>query len=498
MEIWRGQGAYPPGYSFCYSGTLPNKLVIPGPEIREMGRATLDLVAEYYDTLPSRAVLRPTTSAHLRQQLDEPAPSAGVPFADLLDTVRDVVAPYSRHAAHPRCFGYVSSPGTPVAAMGSMIAAAYTINVTCWRSGTAAAEMELVCIRWIKEMLGYPADGAGLLVSGGSMANFAGIAAARSAKAPGDVVRDGMGGTRMRLYMSEEAHFSNRKAAAMLGIGQANVRSVKTDANLHMDLADLDRQVREDRDAGHLPFCVVASLGTAGTGAVDPLGPIADFAQAHNLWLHVDGAYGGFSALAPSARDFFRRIGDADSVALDPHKWLYLPVGCGCVLYRDPAAARAAFSENAEYTRVVGLTGDETFAFWDYGPELSRPFRALDLWLLLKTAGTEAIAEAIENNIACAKYFADLVRATDDFEMLAPVDLSIFCFRYRPRGFAGDLDALNERILVSVQRGGSSYLSNARVRGAFALRGCVLNYRTTKGDMEILLEDVRRAARSFE
>jgi glutamate/tyrosine decarboxylase-like PLP-dependent enzyme len=477
---------------------VPNQLVIPGPEIREMGCAALDLVTEYYDTLAERAVLRPTTSANLRRQLDEPAPTTGVPFADLLDTVRDVVAQYSRHAAHPRCFGYVSSPGTPVAAMGSMIAAALTINVTCWRSGTAAAEMELVCIRWIKEMLGYPADGAGLLVSGGSMANFAGIAAARSAKAPGNVVRDGMSGARMRLYMSEEAHFSNRKAAAMLGIGQANVRSVRTDANLHMDLADLDRQVREDRAAGHLPFCVVASLGTAGTGAVDPIGAIADFAHAHNLWLHVDGAYGGFAAMAPSARDFFRRIGDADSVALDPHKWLYLPVGCGCVLYRDPATARAAFAENAEYTRVVGLEGDEAFAFWDYGPELSRRFRALDLWLFVKTAGTEAIAEAIENNIACAKYFADLVRATDDFEMLAPVDLSIFCFRYRPRGFAGDLDALNERILVAVQRGGGSYLSNARVRGAFALRGCVLNYRTTKRDMEILLEDVRNAVRAVE
>jgi glutamate/tyrosine decarboxylase-like PLP-dependent enzyme len=463
-----------------------------------MGRAALDLVAEYYDSLATRAVFRPTTSAHLRQRLDEPAPAAGVPFADLLDTVREVVEPYSRHAGHPRCFGYVSSPGSPVAAMGSMIAAAYTINVTCWRSGTAAVEMELMCIRWIQEMLGYPAGGAGLLVSGGSMANFAGIAAARSAKAPGNVVRDGMGGTCMRLYVSEEAHFSNRKAAAMLGIGADNVCAVKTDANLHMDLADLDRQVRQDREAGHLPFCVVASLGTAGTGAVDPLGDIADFAQAHNLWLHVDGAYGGFSAMAPSAHAFFRRIGEADSVALDPHKWLYLPVGCGCVLYRDPAAARAAFSENAEYTRVVGLEGDEAFAFWDYGPELSRSFRALDLWLLLKSAGTQAIGEAIENNIACAKYFAELVRGTDDFEMLAPVDLSIFCFRYRPRGFSGDLDALNERIMLAVQRGGSSYVSNARVRGAFALRGCVLNYRTTKRDMEILLEDVRTAVRAVQ
>jgi glutamate/tyrosine decarboxylase-like PLP-dependent enzyme len=458
-----------------------------------MGRAALDLVAEYYDTLALRAVVRPTTSAQLRRRLDEPAPAEGRPFPELLDTVREVVQEFSRHNGHPRFFGYVSSPGLPAAAMGSMIAAAFNINVTCWRSGPAATEMELLSIRWLKEMVGYPAGGAGLLVSGGSMANFAGIAAARSAKAPGNVVRDGMGNARMRLYASEEAHFSIRKAAAMLGIGANNVRSVKTGPDLRMDVADLERLVREDRAAGHLPFCVVASAGTAGTGAVDPIGAIAGVARAYDLWLHVDGAYGGFAALAPSARGFFERIGDADSVALDPHKWLYLPVGCGCVLYRDAASARAAFSENAEYTRVVGLEDDEAFAFWDYGPELSRPFRALDLWLLLNSAGTRAIGEAIEENIACAKYFAELVGATDDFEMLAPVDLSIFCFRYRPRGFTGDLDALNERIMLEVQRGGSSYLSNTRVRGMFALRGCVLNYRTTRRDMETLLEDVRRA-----
>src|ERR1035438_4801572 len=225
--------------------------------------------------------MRPTTSAGLRQRLDEPAPSTGLPFTDLLGTVRDVVEEFSRHNGHPRFFGYVSSPGAPVAAMGSMIAAALNINVTCWRSGPAATEMELLCIRWIQEMLGYPMDGAGLLVSGGSMANFAGIAAARSAKAPGNVVRDGMGGARMCLYASAAAHFSIRKAAAMLGIGAANLRSVKTDGDLRMDLADLDRLVRQDRDAGHLPFCVVASAGTAGTGAVDPIGEIADLAHTH-------------------------------------------------------------------------------------------------------------------------------------------------------------------------------------------------------------------------
>src|ERR1035437_8185796 len=306
-------------------------------------------------------------------------------------------------------------------------------------------------------MLGYPADGMGLLVSGGSMANFAGIAAARSAKAPGNVVRDGMGGTCMRLYVSEETHFSNRKAAAMLGIGADNVRAVKTDANLHMDLADLDRQVRQDREAGHLPFCVVASLGTAGTGAVDPIGAIADFAHANNLWLHVDGAYGGFSAMAPSARAFFRRIGEADSVALDPHKWLYLPVGCGCVLYKDPATARAAFAHDADYARPIGLANDEAFAFWDYGPELSRPFRALDLWLVIRSVGLNGLSSAIEANIACAKHLERLVRASDDFEMLAPVELSVFCFRHKPKNFAGDLNNWNEQVMLEVQRGGSSY-----------------------------------------
>lgn len=475
---------------------MPDNLAIPADQIREMGRAALDLIANYYDTLAGRAILHPTTSGDLRVRLDEPAPAGATPFPELLGTLRGVVEEYSRHNAHPRFFGYVSSPGNPVNTIGSMIAAALNINVTCWRSGPAAAEMELLTIRWLKEMLGFPQTGAGLLVSGGSMANFAGIAAARSAKAPHDVVSEGMhaSAARMRLYASSEAHFSIRKAAALLGIGTANVRVVRTDACLRMDVQHLAELVCEDRAAGHLPFCVVASAGTAGTGAIDPIGPIADFARAHDLWLHVDGAYGGIAALAPSAREALARIGDADSLSLDPHKWLYLPVGCGCVLYRDPAAARAAFSENADYTRVIGLVDDETFAFWDYGPELSRPFRALDLWLLVKSVGTTALSAAIEENIACARYFSELVNASEDFEMLAPVDLSIFCFRYRPKNFAGDLDKLNENLMVALQRGGSSYVSNAKVHGKFALRGCVLNYRTTRRDMERLLEDLRELA----
>jgi glutamate/tyrosine decarboxylase-like PLP-dependent enzyme len=238
---------------------------------------------------------------------------------------------------------------------------------------------------------------------------------------------------------------------------------------------------------------VVANAGATATGAFDPIAEMAELARRYGLWLHVDAAYGGFAALAPSARHLFDGIAEADSVALDPHKWLYLPVGCGSVLYKDPATARAAFAHAAEYTRVLGMERDEAFAFWDYGPELSRPFRALEVWMQIKFAGARRLGEAIEKDMACARYFEELIRATADFEMLAPVELSVFCFRYAPRGFAGDLDALNERALVALQRAGGSYLSNARVRGRFALRGCALNYRTTRPDMERLLEDVRRA-----
>ncbi len=474
---------------------MSDKLAIPAEDFPSLARAATDFVTEYYQSLSSRPVLVPTTAEALRKTLDEPLPEGGADLPELIGTVGDVIARYNRHSAHPRFFGYISSPGAPVTAISQMIAAAMNINVTCWRSAPSGTEIEHTVIRWMKEILGYPAGGAGLLVSGGSMANFAALAAARSAKAPGNVRRDGlMGLPRMCAYISEEGHFAFAKAAGMMGLGEANVRQIATGSRLRIDMADLARRVAEDRAAGFLPFCVVANAGTTATGSFDPIGEVADFAQREGLWLHVDAAYGGFAALAPSARHLFERLGEADSVALDPHKWLYGPMGCGCVLYKDPAAAREAFSHDADFTRRIGLVRDEAFAFWDYGPELSRPFRALDLWMLIKYVGSARLAEAIEGNIACAKYLARLVEASGDFEMLAPVELSIFCFRYRPRGFAGDLNALNERILVALQRAGGSYVSNATIRGQFALRGCVLNYRTTERDMEILLDDVRQAA----
>ena len=305
----------------------------------------------------------------------------------------------------------------------------------------------------------------------------------------------------MRVYISEETHHSVAKAAALLGIGRDNVRVVRVNEHFKIRIDDLVVKITEDLKAGHLPFCVIANAGTVMTGAVDPLAEVSGIAQQFNLWMHVDACYGGFAAMTKSARPLFHSIEKADSVALDPHKWLYLPVDVGCVIYREPEIARAAFAHEAEYTRIIGQEADEAFAFWDYGPELSRRFRALKVWMLLKGVGLDSLGAAIESNLACARYLESMVQASDDFEMVAPVELSIFCFRHVPaqlrNGSPAAIDAFNERLLIALQRDGSSYLSNATLGGRFALRGCVLNYRTTLRDMEILLDDLRRVGRSL-
>ncbi len=473
---------------------MPDPMDMTAADIAHLDRAAISLVEDYYASLPRLAIMPRTSSAEVRHKLSEPLPELPARIDDVLATIREIVYPLCRHNGHPRFFGYVASPGSPVTAAAELLASALNANVTSWRSAPAAAEMEHVVIDWIKEMLGYPTDAAGLFVSGGSSANLSGLAAARAAKAP-EWGSEGSRRARLRVYVSEEGHFSNAKASGLLGIGSDNVVSVPMDDQLRMEVEALRRTVNEDIAAGYTPMCVVANAGSTNAGAFDAIGELAEVAQQHGLWLHVDAAYGGFAALAPSTKHLFRDIGKADSITLDPHKWLYGSMGCGCILYRDPASARAAFGHSADYTRPIGLGRDKSFAFWDFGPELSRPFRALGLWMQIKVYGAQALANAIEQNLDCARYFASLVDESDDFEMLAPVGLSIFSFRYAPAGFSGDLDALNERVLIELQKAGSSYLSNGRIRGKFALRGCVLNYRTTKEDMRVLLRDLREAAR---
>jgi len=462
-------------------------------EIRKWGNSVIQLMTDYLCSLRDRGVYRHMFSRRIRDRLDAALPTKGTDFDGLLRVFREDIIPFSRQNAHPRMFGYVQSPGTPIAAFADLLASTLNANLTVWRSAPAPVEVERLTIDWIRQILGFNAGAGGLFVSGGSMANLAALAAARQTK-------DCLSG-RLRIYASSETHFSIVKAAALLGIGRENVCHIAVDERFRIRTDDLVVKITADLEAGCVPLCVVANAGTVNTGAVDPLAEIREIANRFQLWMHVDGSYGALAILAKSARELFAGIERADSVALDPHKWLYLPVDVGCVIYRDPEIVHAAFAHEAEYTRIIGQEADEAFAFWDYGPELSRRFRALKVWMLLKGVGVDALSEAIENNLACARHLESMVRASDDFEMAAPVELSIFCFRHMPAQLRNEspktIDAFNERLLVALQRDGSSYLSNATLGGRFALRGCVLNYRTTLHDIEILLDDLRRVAKSL-
>ena len=462
-------------------------------EIREWGNSVIQLITDYLGDLRDRRVYRQTSSREIHDRLDATLPTKGIDFDGLLKVFCETIIPFSRQNAHPRMFGYVQSPGTPIGAFADLLASTLNANLTVWRSAPAPVELERLTIDWIRQILGFNAEAGGLFVSGGSMANLAAIVAARQAK-------DYSSG-RLRIYTSSETHFSVAKAAALLGIGQENVCHVGIDERFRIRVDDLVAKITADLEASYVPFCVVANAGTVNTGAVDPLMAIREVADRFQLWMHVDGSYGALAIMAKSARGLFAGIEGADSVALDPHKWFYLPVDVGCVIYRAPEIARATFAHEAEYTRIIGEEADEAFAFWDYGPELSRRFRALKVWMLLKGVGLDSLGEAIESNLACARYFESMVQASDDFEMAAPVELSIFCFRHVPGQLRNEspeaIDAFNERLLIALQRDGSSYLSNAMLGDRFALRGCVLNYRTTLRDMEILLDDLRRVARSL-
>ena len=462
-------------------------------EIREWGNSVTQFMIDYLGGLPDRPVYRQTSAREIREKLDAALPIKGHDFDLLLKVFRETIVPFSRQNAHPRMFGYVQSPGTPIGAFADLLASTLNANLTIWRSAPAPVELERLAIDWIRQILGCPAEAGGLFVSGGSMANLAALAAARQTKI------GSLG--RLSMYASSATHFSIVKAAALLGIGRENVRQIAVDERFRVRTDDLVAKITADLQAGYVPLCVIANAGTVDTGAVDPLREIREIANHFQLWMHVDGSYGAFAVLADSAKALFAGVEQADSIALDPHKWLYLPVDAGCVIYRDPEIARAAFAHEAEYTRMFGEEADEAFVCWDYGPELSRRFRALKVWMLLSGVGIDRLSEAIERNLACARYLESMVRASDDFEMAAPVELSIFCFRHVPpqlRNQAPEqIDAFNERLLVALQRDGSSYLSNAMLAGRFALRGCVLNYRTTLRDMEILLDDLRRVAKSI-
>jgi aromatic-L-amino-acid decarboxylase len=461
------------------------------------------LVFEYFAHISERPVMAPNHAGKTKAAVNVELPLEGRRLEELIDECRTVME-LSRHNGHPRFFGYVASPSTAIGAYADLIASALNANITCWRSGPAGTEIEQLVVRWLGSLIRYDEDAKGLLTSGGSMANMIALLIASRRKAGVDVSRKGLWNVEapMTIYASEEVHMSIAKAADVLGFGRDQVRLVACDERQRMRVDSLISHLKADRDRGLRPFCVVGSAGTVNTGAVDRLEEIAEVAREFDLWFHVDGAYGAPGVLDERKSELFAGLERADSVSLDPHKWLFVPVDAGCLLFRDAAAAAAAFStEDADYIKLHGHADDAAFAYWDYGVELSRRFRALKIWLTLGYYGVRRLAEAISEDNSLATYLGKIVTTADDFELLAPVELSICCFRYVPpelKGNDAELNKVNERIMEVVQKGGRAYLSNATVNGKFALRACITNFRTTKADIDQTVEAVREAVRQLD
>ena len=461
------------------------------------GRAALEWVLDYFDRAAQPPMYPSIGAAELQSRLTERLPEDPQEPAHVLQQFGELAA-FSRHNGHPRMFGYVQSSGNFAGVIGDFLASALNQNVTSWRSAPSATTLELQVIDWIRALVQCDSLRAGLLLGGGSAANMAALTVALRASTDRDLAAHGvrdLPGPPV-IYASDRVHMSIPKAAALLGLGRQTVRTVRTSSDGRLDPLDLSHAIASDRSSGRHPVCVVANAGDVNTGAIDPLDVIADVCAEHDVWMHVDGAYGGFAASVPAVKAMFAGLDRANSVALDPHKWLFAPLDAGCLLVRDEADLRRAFSQAASYIDVVADRDMSDFAFWEVGPELSRRFRALKLWFALKVHGSRAFVEAVAANIALAHQLAAAIDASDDFERLAPAPLSIVCFRYVPARLAGDEQALNEfnrRLMVELQRGGESYVSNAVLGTTFALRACIVNHRTSEQDTAALLEDLRSA-----
>ena len=461
-------------------------------EFRRLGHELVDQVAEHLASLPARKVTAAASSDDVRDRLplgprlQDEAMDPGA----LLREATALLFDHSLFNGHPRFFGYITSSASPIGMLGDLLAAAVNPNVGARTLSPVATEIETQTVKWIADLVGFPSTCGGLLVSGGNMANIVCLLAARKAKASWDVRAKGIGGGHqaLRLYGSTETHTWIQKAADLSGIGTDAVRWIPTDDQQRIDLTALRDAIERDLDAGDLPFMVVGTAGSVSTGVVDPLPELATICRENDLWFHVDGAYGALAADAAGAPADLRGLSTADSVAVDPHKWLYAPLEAGCVLVRRLEDLRNAFSYHPSYYNF-----DEAATnFFDLGPQNSRGFRALKVWLTLRHVGRRGCLELIADDCRLSLQLHRLMSAHPDFEAMTQ-NLSISTFRYVPPDLGSQcgtepvesyLNRLNQALLTAVEQAGELFLSNAVLDGRYALRACIVNFRTAASDIE--------------
>ncbi len=471
---------------------------MPSEEFRRWGVEAVEWIAQYLDEVGEYPVLPHVQPGEIRSALASEPPGHGESPEEILRDFREIIVPGTTHWNHPSFHGYFAVTGSGPGILGEMLAAALNVNAMVWRSSPAATELEEHTADWVRQLLGLPSGFSGVIQDTASSSSLVALAAARHRAYP-EVRREGLFGVpRGRIYASEEAHSSIEKAAITLGLGQAGLRRIPVDDRFRMDPAALAAMLEEDREAGIRPLAVVATVGTTSTTSVDPVADIVPVAREFDLWLHVDAAYAGAAAMVPELRNHFRGWEEADSVVMNPHKWLFTPVDCSLLYMRDPASVRAAFSLVPEYLS----TAEEGRAtnLMDYGVALGKRFRALKLWFVLRYFGAEGIRARIRSHVAMAQ---DLARAIDedpDWVRAAPAPFSTVAFRRAPEGMSPEeADRLNLAIMEAVNASGKAFLSHTRLRGRICLRVSVGNLRTTGAHVEAtwgVLKDTAEGLRS--
>ena len=462
--------------------------------LRALGHRMLDDMLTYLETVRERPVWQPIPE-NVKLHLKQPVPLEPQGPEQAYQDFREQVLPHPMGNIHPRFWGWVIGTGTPFGMLAEMLAAG--MNPNLGGAEHVANYVETQVIDWCKEMLGYPLEASGLLVSGGSMANLIGLTVARNTKAEVDVRRQGLQAAprKMTLYGSREIHSSLEKAVELLGLGSEALRKIPVNADFQIDIQALERAIAEDRVAGRQPFCVIGNAGTVNTGAFDDLNTLADICQREGLWFHVDGAFGALAALAPALHHLVAGMERADSLAIDLHKWMYMPIEVGCALVRSAADHRRAFALTPEYLAHGGERGLLAGSNWfsDYGIQLSRGFRALKVWLSLKEHGIAKYGRLIQQNVEQARYLADLVDAAPKLERLAPVPLNIVCFRFKADHLDdAALNQLNQELLIELHESGIAAPSSTTLNGKYAIRTAITNHRSRRADFDLLVREVIR------
>ena len=468
---------------------------MPAAEFRRAMHRVADMVADYLENVRDYPVLPKVAPGDVRSALPAEPPARAEPIDTILDDYKRIIEPNVTHWNHPGFMAYFAVTGSGPGILGEALSAALNVNAMLWRTAPAATELEELVCDWLRQMIGLPPEFVGHINDTASVSSLLSLAAARHRAGNSSIRQRGMAGRpdlpALVIYASEHAHSSIEKAAITLGIGLDNVRHIPADDAFRMRPDALAEAIARDRAAGGMPMAVVATVGTTSTTSIDPLPPIVEICRRENLWLHVDAAYAGSAAICPEYRAWMEGLERADSIVFNPHKWLCVPVDCSILLVRDPKQLRDAFSLVPEYLRTseAGVTN-----LMDYGVQLGRRFRALKVWLVIRTFGVQGLQDRIRGHCAMARELAGYVQNAPDFEICAPVPFSTVCFRAVPAGSPEDQDRFNEQLLVDINAAGPVFLSHTRLRGRYVLRACIGNLRARPEDVPRTWKLIRRCA----